>query len=296
MSDLPRITVITPSFNQARFVERTICSVLDQDYPNLEYFVIDGGSTDGSVDIIRQYENDLTGWTNEPDRGQTDAINKGIARATGQIIAFLNSDDVYMPMALHTVARALAEAPGPAWLIGGCAQIDTDDSPIGNFEHRPPESLASYLMRADGMLPQPSSFWAAELFARHGGFDEQMHYAFDYEFNCRLLAAGHVPTLIGDELAAFRFHDSSKGAQHAVRFGLERIVVARHYAAQLSLAERVRLWRNIGYRQRQYAIQSAQQVDGPSLWSHVIRRPWWLISSDVRQALIAPNAPERDAA
>ena len=99
--DLPRISIITPSFNQAQFLEQTIKSVLDQGYPNLEYFIIDGGSTDGSADIIRRYSKQLTYWVSEKDRGQTHAINKGLERATGEIIAYINSDDLYVPGAFR---------------------------------------------------------------------------------------------------------------------------------------------------------------------------------------------------
>ena len=112
--DQPRITVITPSYNQGQFLERTIRSVLDQGYANLEYFVIDGGSTDQSVEIIRQYADQLAGWISEPDGGQTDAINKGVARATGQIISYLNSDDVLLEGALQTVSRLLGPTAYPA--------------------------------------------------------------------------------------------------------------------------------------------------------------------------------------
>src|SRR5690242_3711403 len=124
MSDLPKISIITPSFNQAAYIEQTIKSVLDQDYPNLEYIVIDGGSSDGSVEIIRKYENRIAFWVSEPDNGQAHAINKGLARATGDIIAYLNSDDYYLQGALKQVADLSNRRSDLDLLHGRCRVVD----------------------------------------------------------------------------------------------------------------------------------------------------------------------------
>src|SRR5258706_6083465 len=127
----PRISIVTPSFNQAAYVDATIRSVLDQRYPNLEYIVVDGGSTDGSVDIIRRYEDRLTYWVSEPDRGQADAINKGLARATGEIRAYLNSDDLYLPGALLRVAAEYRAHPDADIICGVCRVIDEHGRMVG---------------------------------------------------------------------------------------------------------------------------------------------------------------------
>lgn len=294
--DMPRISIITPSYNQADYLEQTILSVIEQDYPDVEHIVIDGGSTDGSVEIIRRYARHLAYWESQPDEGQTHAINKGILRASGQVIAFLNSDDVYLPGALSHVAKAMSGEDASQWVVGTCLKIDADGAPLGRFLNRTPHSPLSYLMRLSGMLPQPSSFWSTEIFQNHGHFDRSLHYSFDYEFNCRLLMHGHRPLLLDEPLAAFRMHDMSKGGTQQIRFGMERIEVARRYAAMLSLGDRLQLLRNMAYRQRQYAIQAAQADAGRSLWQTVAKRPWWLMSADVRNALLDTLHPTRSAA
>jgi len=286
---LPRITIITPSFNQVSTLERTIRSVLDQNYPDLEYFVIDGGSRDGSVDIIRRHARRLAGWVSEKDRGQTDAINKGVNRATGQIIAYINSDDVYLPGALHHVAGLMSGPDAADWVIGGCRQIDLYNADLGRFDHHMPRSFLSYLMRTSGLLPQPSCFWSARMFEDHGVFDPHLHFSFDYEFHCRLLAAGERPLMIDRDLAALRMHEQTKSSRHSSAFGYERITVARRYADRLPIKARYTLWRNIDYRQRLCTLQEAA-LTRSMLLSKVATHPWWLASPDVRSALIQPAA------
>ena len=130
-SQYPRITIITPSYNQGQFIEETIQSVLNQGYPNLEYIIIDGGSTDQTVEIIKRYAAQIAYWVSEPDRGQTHAINKGLAQATGEILAYLNSDDYYLPGALHAVAKYFGCNPQVDLLHGCCRYVNEQGEPIG---------------------------------------------------------------------------------------------------------------------------------------------------------------------
>ena len=215
----PRISIITPSFNQAAFLERTILSVLEQDYPNLEYIVIDGGSTDGSVDIIRKYENQLAFWVSEPDRGQSHALNKGLQRATGEWVGWQNSDDIYYPGAFMKVAQAAIRYPKAELIIGDINLIDELDQIVRELRYVRPtyESLL-----AEGMiLANQAAFWRRDLHARIGWLDESLHYGFDYEWFLRVLRetdrAVHIPQCLG----ALRYHDATKTSRSQTLFDEE---------------------------------------------------------------------------
>jgi glycosyltransferase involved in cell wall biosynthesis len=208
---LPKLTVITPSFNQGSFIERTIRSVLDQGYPNLEYVIVDGGSTDESVEIIRRYEDRLAWWVSEPDGGQSAAINKGIEGTTGEIVAYLNSDDYLLPGALETVAASL-QGSDASWLAGGALDIKEGDPPerLRVWRPKPPCYCEGRLRGRHWWLlvpwhvPQPATFWSRELFERFGGFRTDMHYAFDAEFMVRLALSGEEPELLTEDFLAVR--------------------------------------------------------------------------------------------
>lgn len=215
MADLPRITIVTPSYNQAEFLERTIRSVLDQGYPNLEYIIVDGGSTDGSVEIIRRYADRLTWWVSEPDRGQSHAINKGLRRATGEWVAWQNSDDIYYPGAFHDLARAAANNPRAELIIGDMMLIDAQDQPLRDICYVKPSYRA---LLAEGMvLANQSAFWRRCIHERVGWLDETLHYAFDYDWFLRLTRHArsvHVPRIWG----AFRLHGAAKTGSQGARF------------------------------------------------------------------------------
>ncbi len=285
----PRITVVTPSLNRGRFLERAICSVLDQGYKNLEYFVIDGGSTDDSVDTIRLYERDLAGWVSEPDLGRAHAINKGLERATGEIVAFLNSDDLYLPGTLSEIVRRMTADDQPQWVVGQYTWISPSDQMRGPQLTSAPRSFASHLMHDSGNLPGATSFWRRRCFQTHGLFDQAMQFGFDYEYGCRLLAAGHWPTMVPRTLVARREHTDNRRASDTVQMGVEYLIAAGRYASTLSLADRYALWVNCDTRRRIYALAQAEIYNGSGrryLCQQLWRRPWWITNVAVRHAIL----------
>jgi hypothetical protein len=227
LAALPRISIVTPSFNQADFIEETILSVLGQNYPKLEYIIMDGGSTDRSAEIIRRYESRLTFWASEKDRGQSHAINKGLARCTGEIFNWINSDDVLRPGALWTVARAWQRKPGA--IISGHTEFFND---AGTFEVMRAENqtLRNFVRFWEcarlGWAQQGTFLPRADLQAI-GGVDERLRYCMDYNMMVRLLARGLEVSYVDDVLAKFRFHGASKTVGATEQFRLERVPMLR---------------------------------------------------------------------
>ena len=181
----PKISIVTPSYNQAKYLEETICSVLNQNYPNLEYIIIDGGSTDGSLEIIQKYEKHLTYWVSEPDSGQSNAINKGFKHAKGELFGWINSDDYYLPDAFSAVAGAYKNSVKPSAIVGIGRWVDQNGKDLG--EHTPkkvdPESIVAC---GENWIPQPACFFPAEAFRTVGGIDEKLHYAMDFDLFVKL--------------------------------------------------------------------------------------------------------------
>jgi glycosyltransferase involved in cell wall biosynthesis len=204
---LPKVSIVTPSFNQATFLEMTIRSVLEQDYENIEYIIIDGGSTDGSKEIIQKYAHKLAYWQSEKDKGQTDALNQGFARATGEILAWLNSDDVLYPGAVSAAVRKLAHHPEAAMVYGDCEWINADNQVIGRFPAA--QTDLKKLRRGYVHIPQQASFFRADLWRKVGPLDESFYFAMDYDLWTRL--ASHAPLLYVPEVwAGFRLHEGAK--------------------------------------------------------------------------------------
>lgn len=178
-SEVPRVTIVTPSYNHADYLEETIRSVLLQDYPNLEYFVIDGGSTDKSVEIIKKYEPWLAGWASEPDSGQSNAINKGFAQATGEWLGWINSDDCYAPYALYNLI-CTAQANQSDFVYGNSIQFGHSNYPM--IKKQGPSTFDIDVIRLIDVLDQPSTLWRQDVFFECGPLSESLHYAFDWDF------------------------------------------------------------------------------------------------------------------
>jgi glycosyltransferase involved in cell wall biosynthesis len=205
----PRLSIITPSFNQGEFIERTLKSVLDQGWPDLEYIVVDGGSTDASVEIIKRYEDRLAWWVSEPDDGQTNALNKGLRRATGDVVAYINSDDYYLPGAFAKAMAAL-DSTEASWVAGAARFVDVNDTVQEVWRPLPPWGGPQWWLISPWGVPQAATFWRRDVFERHGLFREDMEYVFDTEYGLRLALSGELPQLLEDELAVRVIHEEAK--------------------------------------------------------------------------------------
>lgn len=201
-----------PSFNQAQFIEESILSVLGQGYPDLELWVIDGGSTDGTLQVLKKYASQIN-WVSEPDRGQAHAINKGLRLVRGEIIGYLNSDDLLEPGSLEKIAKAFLENPHYYWLTGRCLNINEDGTEMRSVVAAYKNlllSLRSYsILIIVDFIAQPATFWKRGIIEKSGVFDETLRYNLDYDFFLRLWRTS-PPLILADCLAAFRIHKKAK--------------------------------------------------------------------------------------
>lgn len=207
---LPKISVVIPSFNQGEFLERTLLSIFTQEYPNLELIVIDGGSSDSTIDILHRHNDKISYWISEKDRGQSHALNKGFCEATGEIFAWQNADDVYWPGALMTVGNAFLDSPQTTVTYGDHVEIDTDDRLIGI--HHAFDFSVRQLQYEGFHTNVQATFWRREVHERFGVFDEKLHRTMDYDFLIRIgrteprSALKRIPQI----LAGFRRHSGQK--------------------------------------------------------------------------------------
>lgn len=225
--NLPKISIVTPSFNQGEFIEETIRSVLSQKYPRLEYIVMDGGSSDNSAEVFKKYSDRISFWVSEKDRGQSHAINKGLSRCTGDVFNWINSDDLLMPGALWAVAEAWIRRPRS--IVSGGIEF---------FDHKGPsahskacgQTLQNFIRfweKGEFGWGQPATFLPLNVVREAGGVREHLKYCMDYELMVRLLARETAVTYIDQTLARFRLHDTSKTVGSKEAFRLERIPALR---------------------------------------------------------------------
>jgi glycosyltransferase involved in cell wall biosynthesis len=225
---LPRISVVTPSLDQGAFIEETIRSVLLQGYPDLEHVVIDGGSSDESVAIIRKYERFLAYWVSEPDRGQSHALNKGFARATGDVLCWLNSDDHYLPGTLRLVGERLTDPARSCALVGHCLRLHEDGSPPFLLEGRYEDRRRLLEFWKGYFIHQPAVFWRREVAEKVGPVNEDLELIMDFDYwarmsrHCRFESVDRV-------LARTRYHDKAKTSDLYVRYHEDLRRYARRY-------------------------------------------------------------------
>jgi glycosyltransferase involved in cell wall biosynthesis len=282
-ADNLRIGIVTPSFNQGPYLEQTIDSVLSQGYPNLEYIIIDGGSTDGSVDVIRRYQKYLTYWVSEPDRGQSHAINKGLKRISGDVWAYLNSDDRYLPGTLRHVADVFRNQPEVEWVTGVARYVGPEGDEIEVLTPAPFEDLVSTLIRWRGppckVWTEPSNFMRRGILDRFGSYDETLHYCMDFDFNLRLLFAGVRPVILEGVLADALLHPGSKTVTAGMKgaFFEEDMKIIPRYLHRLPTAARVWLRREIENEKCWRAVEAIRQKGARGglarLAAHVFQHP-----------------------
>ena len=241
--DLPLVSIVTPSFNQARFLETTIQSVLAQSYPHLEYIIVDGGSTDGSLDIIRKYSGRLAWWTSEKDKGQTDALNKGFAHAKGNIFAWLNSDDTYQPGSVASAVEYFHENSQLGLVYGDAQYINESGGVIGKFPAA--QTDIQRLRQGYVHIPQQASFFRGDLWRTVGPLDPSFYFAMDYDLWVRIAARAQVK-YVPQTWANFRLHAAGKTIADDARCwpdmlrvhyrdggGFLSVIVAKYYVRKL---------------------------------------------------------------
>jgi glycosyltransferase involved in cell wall biosynthesis len=243
MSSLPLVSIVTPSYNQAQFLEQTILSVLGQDYPAIEYIIVDGGSSDGSLEIIQRYADSLAWWVSEPDSGQAEAINKGLQRSRGEIVAWLNSDDLYLPGSISQVVDVFVKDSSLGMVYGDAITIDAGGRPLGRFSFGD-WSLPDLI--GFRIICQPAVFMRRSVLEKAGYLDRSLHFMLDHQLwirMARLAPVQHVPaendnglTPVRGLWAAARHHPGAKNISQASGFGRETLQILNWMETEPELA------------------------------------------------------------
>ncbi|HEY59394.1 MAG TPA: glycosyltransferase [Anaerolineae bacterium] len=242
MGKIPLVSIITPSFNQAQYLEKTIQSVINQDYPNFEYLVIDGGSNDGSIDIIEKYQECISWWVSEPDLGQADAINKGLQRAKGEFVAWLNSDDLYHPKAVTLAVEELQNNKEIGFVYGDVLAIDGQGQAINHLQYK---NWGLDGLMCFNIIGQPAVFMRREVLVRAGLLDLSYRFLLDHQLWLRMAAIAQIK-YIPRTFASARFHLEAKNIASAAGFGKEAYCIVKWMQTYPALKERfVKLRRKI---------------------------------------------------
>lgn len=298
-SSWPKISVVTPSYNQGQFIEETIRSVLQQDYPNLEFIVIDGGSTDNTLEVIKNYEPWLAYWESEPDRGQSHAINKGIEKASGELLLWLNADDLVLPGAFKKVVKLFCNNQDLALIVGQAILIDSESLDIGKIN--------SYFLTWEEAVTNPqnsirqiSTFFRRNLFDKYGGIDESLHLSMDSDILIRFTQY-HLPLVIDDYLTAFRVHPQAKSYKDILSSYKESDRVRKKYLKSKDLKKQHHIrsaqnWLNLSEMSKfkisdRIACLKNSALHNPYrvLTLEFIRSLWKIIKSVVRKNIHAEN-------
>ncbi|HEX2696691.1 MAG TPA: glycosyltransferase family 2 protein [Anaerolineales bacterium] len=269
------VSIVTPSFNQSAYLEEAMKSVLEQDYPNLEYIVMDGGSTDGSLDIIKKYSSRLAFWSSEPDRGQADAINKGMAHARGEIVAWLNSDDVYLFHTVKSAVEAFRIHPRAVMVYGNMYAVNEDGQTFNNLIY---DQLTLADLLCFQIIGQPAVFMRREAFEKAGGLDPTFHFLLDHQLWIKIAQQGEI-VHISQAWAAARYHPEAKNRLKAAEFGREAFRILDWAKSQPELAA---VFSGVERRAR----ASAHRVDARYLLDS--GQPWPALKAWMRALLIYP--------